>query len=237
MNLTTPVEETVFARKRFHPEAMIRFGFTKTDGGYRYTCGFLNGDFIAELTVSDRGEIRSRVIDAMNDEEYAPLRNENYQGAYVSSVRAAYADVLRRIAETCCTDVRFVSDQANRIADAIEKRYGVLPDYPWADDPYGEYGVFRHPEDGRWFALLMHIKKSALIRGAAGNADVVNLKRDPDRAGERPYGVFPAWHMNHKHWISVILDDTLTDDDVLELVAESFHLTESKKHRTEATKT
>ncbi|MDC2827728.1 MmcQ/YjbR family DNA-binding protein [Limosilactobacillus mucosae] len=31
--------------------------------------------------------------------------------------------------------------------------------------------------------------------------------------------------MNHKYWISVVLDDQLGDDDVMRLIDESFRLT------------
>ena len=41
-------------------------------------------------------------------------------------------------------------------------------------------------------------------------------------------GIFPAYHMNHTHWISVTLDDSLTDNRVMQLVDTSFRLTEKK---------
>ncbi|MBN2902659.1 MAG: hypothetical protein JTJ09_03670 [Enterococcus sp.] len=31
--------------------------------------------------------------------------------------------------------------------------------------------------------------------------------------------------MNHKYWISVVLDDQLDDDNVMRLIDESFRLT------------
>jgi predicted DNA-binding protein (MmcQ/YjbR family) len=35
--------------------------------------------------------------------------------------------------------------------------------------------------------------------------------------------------MNHTHWISVTLDDSLTDNRVMQLVDTSFRLTEKKR--------
>ena len=57
--------------------------------------------------------------------------------------------------------------------------------------------------------------------------DVMNLKLDTfgaDRIMSVP-GIFPAYHMNHKLWISVLLDDTLSDEEVMILVDDSFRLT------------
>ena len=43
--------------------------------------------------------------------------------------------------------------------------------------------------------------------------EVMNLKADPDLIPRlvQADGICPAWHMNKKHWISVLLDDTLED--------------------------
>ncbi|MBR2522363.1 MAG: MmcQ/YjbR family DNA-binding protein, partial [Coriobacteriales bacterium] len=38
-------------------------------------------------------------------------------------------------------------------------------------------------------------------------------------------GIFPAYHMNRKHWITVVLDDTLADEEVARLIETSFELT------------
>ena len=38
-------------------------------------------------------------------------------------------------------------------------------------------------------------------------------------------GIYPAYHMNHKTWISVVLDETLPDEKILELIDTSYQLT------------
>ena len=55
----------------------------------------------------------------------------------------------------------------------------------------------------------------------------MNLKIDlarGDALREKP-DVYPAYHMNRRNWISVVLDDTLSDDEVAHLVRASFELT------------
>lgn len=37
--------------------------------------------------------------------------------------------------------------------------------------------------------------------------------------------VFPAYHMNHRYWISAVLDDRLSDDTIMKMIGESFVLT------------
>ena len=63
------------------------------------------------------------------------------------------------------------------------------------------------------------------------HVDVINLKTVPEEreALYKETGIFPAYHMNHTHWISVTLDDSLTDNRVMQLVDTSFRLTEKKR--------
>ena len=172
-----------------------------------------------------------RVFDKMNDEEYAPLRAKGMRGAYVSGVRAAYAAILESVAAACCVEFYFASNQANRIAAIINGRYGVLPDFPFDDGRDRTAGVFRHADSGRWFGLIMRVKKSVLTgESEPDRIDVMNLKAEPAAVTElwKTPAVYPAYHMNRKYWISVALDERLTDDAVTALVAESFRLTEKK---------
>ena len=235
------IEEKIFARKRFDVVRMKNAGFVQVDGGRRLTFDLMDGDFEAQLFVCDDGEVRGRVIDRMNGEEYAPLRIEHTLSAYVAAVRAAYEEKLEKIAADCCTEVLFVSDQANRVASLIEKEFGVLPDFPFDEPPHEKSGVFRHADTRKWFALVMNVRRGVLTKDRdERRIDVVNLKTDPlqiDRRTSAP-GIYPAYHMSHKTWITVTLDETLSDGAVMELIAESFALTDKKPNaRTRAGRT
>ena len=222
------IEDKVFQRKRFVAEKLERFGFQKTDNGFEYACDFMDGSFRAILTVDGAGSVKGTVIDKMNDEEYAQLRIESFNGAYVNSVRASYEELLESIAARCCKDVLFVSDQANRIADRIMAKYGVGPDFPWEQSRYRGYGTFRHADTNKWFALIMNVKWDVLLKnGNPDTVDVVNLRIDPvegDALRKAP-GIYPGYHMNHRTWISVVLDETLSDETVMCLIETSFDLT------------
>lgn len=222
------IEASVFKYKRFVPSLMEKYGFSKTDGKYVYETLFMNGAFQAKLTVSEDGSFCGEVVDVMNEEIYAHLRMEAFDGPYVNSVRSAYIEVLSDIASKCCTDVLFYADQANRITAWILERYGVRPDFPWDEKPHKSSGVFRHTDNRKWFGLIMNLKMGQLLKNKDNTpVDVMNLKIDP-YDGEKlrtVFGIFEAYHMNHKSWISVVLNDTLDDKAVMILVEESFNLT------------
>ena len=125
------IEQKVFSRRRFITKRMTEYGFINMGACYSLSEEFMDGDFTAEIRVYENSSVQGRVIDNMIGEEYIPLRMPNYAGAFVGSVREAYEEILLDIAEKCCTEVAFASDQSNRITALIQERYSVEPDFPW----------------------------------------------------------------------------------------------------------
>ena len=114
----------------------------------------------------------------------------------------------------------------------IHDRFGVEPDYPFAGDFVS--AVFRRKDNLKWFAIVMSVGARKLKIGAYGELDIVNLKcTDEDRVAlAQTEGVLPAYHMNKKRWLSVILDEHEDFDEKLsELVQRSFDLTASQKKK------
>ncbi len=59
-----------------------------------------------------------------------------------------------------------------------------------------------------------------------------NVKCDPERAIElrEEYDcVLPGYHMNKKHWNTIIVDGTLTNKQLKEMVLDSYNLIVKKK--------
>lgn len=222
------IEQKVFSRKRFSTKKLAEYGFEDKDACRFLSREFMEGDLTAEIRVYENGSVQGRVMDNMSGEEYIPLRMPNMYGAFVGAVREAYEALLRDIADRCCTDVTFASDQSNRIAAAILEKYGVEPDFPWDEGRHDTSGVFRHRDNNKWFGLIMNIDRRLLDKSAdEGETDVLNLKADESKTAAllKIRGIYPAYHMNHSKWISVMLDDTLEDRDVMDLIDESFRLT------------
>ena len=92
---------------------------------------------------------------------------------------------------------------------------------------YPSFLVFRHDGNRKWFAVIMDIPGKNLGLKDDGEISVVNLKCDTRLIGsfrEEP-GIFPGWHMNKAHWLSVALDGTVDDEKIRLLVDMSYELT------------
>ena len=112
----------------------------------------------------------------------------------------------------------------------IFDNYSVKPDYPFGK--YPSYAVFRN-EKNKWFAVIMTIDKSKLCPAECGQIDVVNLKCDGLEvlSFKQEKGVYPAYHMNKNHWITVELD-VAHDDFIKMLVDVSYNLVDKKRKST-----
>lgn len=108
--------------------------------------------------------------------------------------------------------------------------FGVSPDYPFENDV--ETAVFRHPDSRRWFALVMRVSRRKFGIDSDEKIDIVNLKLPLEMFGSfgTADGVYPAYHMNKLHWISVLLPDA-AEDTVAFLANVSYETTKAKPHR------
>lgn len=110
----------------------------------------------------------------------------------------------------------------------IENFYGIKYDCPFDDDL--EACVFRHPENKKWFALVMTIKKRKLGLESDELIDVVNLKCAPEIMDDlwQENGIFPAYHMSKKHWLTLALDGSCDEETLMWVTKISFDLTKKK---------
>ena len=230
------ITDDIFSRSRPDFRKLRNAGFRKEGGVFRCDEQLPGGQFRAELEVTEDGIVRGRVIDLDTGEEYLPIRFEGQTGGFVGQVREDYKAFLERVKGACFIPVSFICDQSNRVEGWIHREYDVAAEFPW--EKYPGNGTFKCRENGKWFAAILTVAYGKLA-GAEGSSahdedeivEVIDLKAPPDAIPsltERP-GVYAAWHMNKKHWISVILDDTLPDEDVAELIRASHALTSKGK--------
>jgi predicted DNA-binding protein (MmcQ/YjbR family) len=189
----------------------------------------MNNQFEADIEIVKSGDVRGKVFDIENEEEYLPLRylsQEKEQGAFVSRVRESYIEILSDIREKCFKEKYFVSDQINRITERITTEYSDKPLFMW--DKFPDCAVFKNTDTKKWYGIVMNVKRSQLGEMSNNEVEIINLKINKDKIQEllKKNGYYPAWHMNKKLWISIALDETISDDEIWELVKESHSYTE-----------
>jgi predicted DNA-binding protein (MmcQ/YjbR family) len=113
----------------------------------------------------------------------------------------------------------------NQSIEFAQTLKGVQLDKPFKKFP--DYEVFRHKKSGKWFGLLMTVEKNKLGINAAGTVEILNVKAEPEIISilTKGNGYLPAYHMNKSHWVTVLLDGTVTGEQIKKLLQDSYDLT------------
>ncbi len=219
------LEDEIFQRKKVNWESLVSFGFVLKDSEYDYRTTFMNDDFEAHIHIHSDGSVSGKVYDTETGDEYSNIRVKSARGAFVMQVREEYQKILQNIADSCFISKYFVSEQANRMTQFINEKYGTVPEFLWERTPSD--GIFRHSENQKWYGLIMHIPYERLNKERQGMVEVLNVKIDLAERETllRNEGCYPAYHMNKKHWMTVVLDDTLTDQEIITYVESSYENT------------
>ena len=105
--------------------------------------------------------------------------------------------------------------------------YGTGADHPFDED--FETAVLRHEKSRKWYAIVMKVSRRKFGLPSDEEVDVVNLKLPTEMFGSfgTSEGVFPAYHMNKLHWVSVLLPDA-SDEIISFLTGVSYEATKDK---------
>ena len=215
------IERDIFKRSKCDFNKLIKYGFIKDKDNYVYETSFLD-DFKAIILIDRDGNVSGKIIDLSTNEEYTNIRTE-MSGEFVSRVREEYKKVLIDIKNNCFIDKNFIFEQSNRITSYIKKTYCNDPEFLWDDTP--GCGVFRNAKTKKWYGIIMNVDYSKLDN-KKGEVEVINVKLNENEILEliKLPGFYKAYHMNKKSWISIVLNDTVSDEVIYSLIDESYRL-------------
>ena len=111
---------------------------------------------------------------------------------------------------------------------ALEK-WGTEPEYLWKK--YPNYAILRQANNKKWYAAILEVPKSKLGLSGEGMIDILDVKCDQRMIGSLlgSIGYLPAYHMNKSSWITILLDETLPNEEIFQMLDISFALTWPQK--------
>nr|WP_295588705.1 MmcQ/YjbR family DNA-binding protein [uncultured Streptococcus sp.] len=215
----------IFKSYQFNKEKARDYGFVENGEVRTYSCQILQGEFFMTVSITTEN-VSFQVFDQETGDLYPQVHMESMRGSFVGSVREACLEILHQIRKACFDVQYFICPQTKRIMAQVQEKYGNQLEYLWEKSP--DTAVLRHEDNQKWYAVLMRIPWDKLDKGREGLVEAVNLKHDcvADLLSQK--GIYPAFHMNKRYWISLALDDSLSDDDVLDLLEISWNLTLKK---------
>ena len=224
------IEEEIFRKTKIDFDKISKYGFKKDKSCYKYSKNIMNNTFRVDIEINKGGQVKGKVYDLSFGDEYTNFRIEDSTGSFVGQVREEFESVLKDIRNNCFYRKNFIFEQSNRITKAIKEKYGDEPEFEWEKFP--GYATFRNRDSKKWYGIIMNIDKNKLDEKSTGEVEIINIKIEPNEIEclLKQEGFYPAYHMNKKNWITIILDNTISDEKIMNLIEKSYLYTVTNKN-------
>lgn len=207
---------------------LVAFGFRQTAEGFLYEREILEGQFCLRVTVTENGALHTALTDVLTKEPYTLHLVETANGAFVGSVRAAYRKALEEIESACFRREAFRGASAQELITYVRRTYGDELEYLWAKTPHN--AVWRRKDNKKWYAALLIVPKNKISLSGDEAVCIADLRMEKEKIPSAVDGktIFPGYHMNKAHWITVLLDGTIPSQKLYSLLDESYRLAKAK---------
>ncbi len=222
------MDEDPFKRRTVNQRKLLDFGFVQQAETCFYETGIVDGSFRMAVTVLPDGKVKTCVTDAVTGDEYVLHRVAGACGEFVGKIRDEHDHLLKKIAERCFEPEVFKSKGAKQIIRYIAETWRDEPKFLW--DKFPDNAIFRRKDNAKWYAALLTVSRKKLMPDAADDpVEIVDMRIAPESMESVVDGnrYFPGWHMNKKHWITVILDGSVPWNE-LRLRLENSYLLAKK---------
>ena len=114
------------------------------------------------------------------------------------------------------------------VIEYIRKKYGDELEFLW--DKLPDAAIWRRKETNKWYGIIMTISAKHLGLDYDSQVEVMDLHIDPDKMADllKNPNYLPGYHMNKKHWFTVILDGSVNNNELFSHIDESYTLAKKK---------
>lgn len=213
--------------RKVDTQKLIQFGFERASGGFIYKTNINNGQFTLKIKVIEPDEIYSEMVENETGELYT-LHLTDSNGAFVGKIKEEYNKILNDIFEKCfCMNV-FKYKTTYEIIDYIKEKYGDEVEYLWEKFP--DNAVARRKDNKKWYLAILTVCKDKLGFKTKEKTEVIDLRANPDEMENlaKTGYIFPGYHMNKKHWISILLDGSVDTKIIYDRIDISYNLARGK---------
>lgn len=216
--------KTVLKNKKPNESKLLAFGFEKQNDEYAYLCNIVDGQMQLTVSVSLCGKISTELIDKSTDEEYVLHRVPDAQGSFVGQVKAEYQAILDEIVARCFDSEVFKSKQAKAVITYVRDKYGDELEYLWEKFP--DNAIVRRKDNQKWYAAILTVSRHKLGMDSDELVEILDLRmssNDIEKIVDNKI-YLPGYHMNKRHWFTICLDGTVSNEEILTRIDESYDL-------------
>lgn len=213
-----------FKFKKANFGKLTAYGFKRAGGNFIITKRLSGCEFLLTVTVNNLGQIFSEVIDDNLSEPYTLHLIDGASGGFVGQVRTDYENALKEIAEQCFDVEIFKNDCTKELIAAVKDFYGDELEFLW--EKFSGNAVWRRKDNKKWYAAVLSVSKRKLGFDSDEIAEVIDLRIQPEKLEDLidNKNYFPAYHMNKKHWFTIILDGSEKIEKIFEYIDKSYNM-------------
>lgn len=213
----------IFDKNIFNSKLAIAYGFSKT-GDYYILQSDIDVENFNVIVKIGKDSFEVNVIELPFNEEYVLFNVLDSKGKFVSKIRKKVNELIEDIVNCCFKSL----DYRKLLLDYVKEKYGTIPEEPWEDN---NHATIKTSNSKKWYGIFMSIPYKTLGLEKSEKIDVLNVKLNPELIESLidKKHFFPAYHMNKKYWISIVLNSDVDLDLVKSLIDESFKLVEKVK--------
>ena len=212
----------LFENRTINYAELIKYGFIKK-----------NDNYVFKKTIDNQFEViieigafnSSRLIDLTTNEEYILVDVKESLGSYAASLKNEYEKIIEDIINKCTTRNTFKSKQAKLIIKYIKEKYDDDLEFLWEKFP--NVAIWRNKKNQKWYGALMTITKSKLKLDSNELVDIIDLRCNQINIKEK-VNIYPGYHMNKNNWITIILDESISIEEIYNLIDISNSLSSKK---------
>lgn len=215
--------ERIFKNYRPNFDKLQKFGFTLSNDIYTYNTAIMDNRFSLQVKISGFN-IDTEVVDLATDDPYTLFLVEGAIGSFVGAVRTAYEKVMFDIVDNCFDKYVFKSDYAQKIIQYVSDTYGDELEFLW--DKFPDNAIWRRKDNNKWYGALLTVAKNKLGLPSQEKIEIIDLRADADciDAMVDNITIFRGYHMNKKHWITIMLDGSVPLIDIEKMLDISYGL-------------
>lgn len=210
----------IFDKNIFNSKLAIAYGFSKV-GDYYILQSDIDVENFNVIVKIGKDSFEVNVIELPFNEEYILFNVLDSKGKFVSQIRKKVNELIEDIVKSCFTSL----DYRKILLNYVREKYGTIPEEPWEDN---NHATIKTSNSKKWYGIFMYLPYKTLGLDKSGKIDVLNVKLNPEviKSLIDKKHFFPAYHMNKKYWISIVLDSDTDLNLVKSLIDESFKLVE-----------
>ena len=198
------IEQNLFNKHIIDKSLLKKYGFKLNGEKFLYETNILNDEF--KIVVEFDGQICGKIFDISTGDEYTNFRIESSSG-FSSEVRENFIKILTDIRDKCTKNKLFQTKQALAINKYISEKYQDAPEFLWKNLP--TYAVFRKKQSNKWYAIIGTVPLNKVNKNSNSSeiVEIINVKVNKDKIKEvlQQKGIYEAFHMNKKNWVTIIL--------------------------------